>query len=263
MKRIFPFLFALLLLPSLLSAREIVRLTRYDGQPISGVSASHMFRVELIKSSATKAVVEIDSELERYLRFERSSNGVVQVGLNIPRDEQRRLERNNDFWKNKTIKLTLYLPDFDYIHLEDMARLSTSDKFNGTAIEIKAEDMAKITGLDLDAETVNVKAENMATVELVLWAGKTTLKATDMAKINASGECREAYAESSDMAKVKADELRAERATLKAADMAKTSMYVSHYLYARSSDMGSVDYQGNPSQIDLKTPRRTIYNINQ
>ena len=261
MKRFFPLLFALLSVPALLSAREMVRLTRYDGQRIAGVSASHMFEVVLVKSDATKAVVEIDGELESYLRFECKEDGVVRVGLNLPRDVQRRIERNNG-WRNRTLKLTLYLPDFHTIELSDMARLTSSSPFTAEQARIKVEDMAKITNLNLDAEIVTVKAEDMAGVNLTLWADKATLKADDMAKINASGECREAYAESNDMARINANGLKAERATLKAADMAKTSMYVSRWLYARSSDMASIDYTGDPAEIDLKTPRRTVYRVN-
>jgi len=262
MKRFYTILTCLLALPVFLSAAEVVRLTRYDGQVISGVSASNMFKVDLVKSDQTKAVVEIDSDLEQYLRFELKSDGIIAVGLSLPRDVQRRIERNNG-WRDRTLKLTLYLPEITYIKVQDMAQLTTNDSFSGDRIEIKAEDMGKVHRIVLDVTTATVKAADMGMANLTLTADNVTFKADDMAKINVTGKCREAYAESNDMAKINGSEFRTERGTLKASDMAKTSMYVSHYLYARSSDMASVDYKGDPSQIDLKTPRRTIYNINE
>ena len=265
MKRFYTILACLLALPAILSAEEVVRLTRYEGQAISGVSASDMFNVELVKSDQTKAIVEIDSELEEYLRFELKSGGIISVDLNIPSHKRRQLERSfgDRSWNSRTINLTLYLPEITYIKLEDMAKLKTEDSFSTNHIEIKVSDMGKVHGITLNVSTADVKAEDMGVVTLALTADQVTLKADDMAKINITGESREAYAESNDMAKINGSEFRTERGTLKAADMAKTSMFVSYYLYARSSDMASVDYKGEPSQIDLKTPRRTIYNINE
>lgn len=266
MKRFYTILACLLALPAFLSAAEIVRLTRYDGQAISGVSAGDMFNVELVKSDQTKAVVEIDSEVEQYLHFELKSGGIISVDLKIPQQERRRLQgwinegRNRI---NRTIKLTVYLPEIHYIKLKDMATLKTQDHFSSDRIEIKTEDMGKIHGITLNVTTATVKAEDMAQVNLALTADQATFKADDMAKINVTGESREAFAESNDMARINGSEFKTDRGTLKASDMAKTSMFVSYYLYARSSDMASVDYKGEPSQIDLKTPRRTIYNINE
>ena len=262
MKRILPLLLVLISIPALLSAREVVRLTRYGGQEITGISAAHMFQVELVKTDQTRAVIEIDSDLEQYLRFTLKPDGIVEVDLNIPKGEQRRIERILD-WNKRTLKLTVYLPEFRFIKLGDMARLTVNDQFNGDQVEIKAEDMAKITRLDLDAESITVRADDMASLNLTLWCGTLNAKANDMAKVTLRGQAREAYAESNDMANIKAEDFKAEEATLKAADMAKASMYVSRYLYARSSDMAAVSYTGNPPQIDLKTPKRTIYRVNQ
>ena len=77
------FVFALLLVGSVASAQtRMVRLTRYEGWPITGVSASgafDAFDVWLIRSDETRAVVEINEQLEPMLRFEIDSCGVVHV----------------------------------------------------------------------------------------------------------------------------------------------------------------------------------------
>ena len=65
------FVFVLLLVGSVASAQtRMVRLTRYEGRSITGVSASGAFDVRLIRSDETRAVVEIDERHEPMLRFE-------------------------------------------------------------------------------------------------------------------------------------------------------------------------------------------------
>lgn len=65
---------AVFLLPATLSAKEVVRLTSFQGERITGVSAGSAFHVELVQvnqQSQTKSVIEIDKTLEPYLRVER------------------------------------------------------------------------------------------------------------------------------------------------------------------------------------------------
>ena len=101
--------------------RQIVRLTRYDGQTITGVAAEDMFRVELIKSDRTRVVVELDTDLEHYLRLERGAGGVVSVKLDIPASERWRFSRNNG-WRGRTLKMTVYLLGIQSIELKDNPR---------------------------------------------------------------------------------------------------------------------------------------------
>ena len=101
------FVFVLLLVGSVASAQtRMVRLTRYEGRSITGVSASGAFDVRLIRSDETRAVVEIDERHEPMLRFEIDTCGVVHVGMDGGvRIDSRHAKR----------RLYLYLSDLAYI----------------------------------------------------------------------------------------------------------------------------------------------------
>lgn len=101
------FVFVLLLVGSVASAQtRMVRLTRYEGRSITGVSASGAFDVRLIRSDETRAVVEIDERHEPMLRFEIDTCGVVHVGMDGGvRIDSRHAKR----------RLYVYLSDLAYI----------------------------------------------------------------------------------------------------------------------------------------------------
>ncbi len=248
----------LLLAPAAAQAqREIVRLTRYDGQTITGVEAGDTFKVELIRSDRARAVVEIDADLERYLRFERRSDGTVSVKVVIPDSERRHIDRKHD-WNRRTLKMTVYLPEIQSIHLKDMTHLTSNDAFTTTAVRIRAGDMCRINLTQLTADDVSIELGDMSHASLSVQAGTVTAKVNDMSVLTLNGNSREVNASVNDMSSFTGLDLKAERANVEVSDMSKASVYVTEYLYGRSGDMSSIRYEGNPRQIDLKTPTRTI-----
>ncbi len=260
MKKIIPLIALFCLLPAALSAREIVRLTRYEGSRITGVSAEHMFHVELVKSDQTQAVVEVDAELERYLRFELTGDGTVAVSLNIPERERQRLElQARDFWKNRTIRLTVYLPELQYLALSDMVHLKSADAFTGGEVTIRVEDMSRLESLELTANSVDLRCEDMSKATLSCTTETLNASANDMSKIELNGSARRAKVSSNDMSGISGNRFTVERGEIEAHDMAKASLHVTRSLYLRSSDMGSATYTGDPASVDIKTPRRTEY----
>jgi hypothetical protein len=260
MKKIALLLTFLCLLPASLSAAEIVRLTRYENVRITGVDAEHMFRVELVKSDQTRAVVEIDAELERYLRFELAGDGTVEVSMEIPDAERRRLERQvRDYWKSRTLRLTVYLPEIQNISLSDMSRLKTGDAFAGDRVTIRVEDMSRLETLRLTATDVDLRCSDMSKASLDCTVTTLNAAANDMSKIDLNGSACEAKVNSNDMSVISGNGLTTERGEIEAHDMAKASLHVTRSLYLRSSSMGSASYTGNPPSVDIRTPRKTEY----
>lgn len=260
MKKLYPVLIAaFLLVPLSLSAKEVVRLTRYAGETITGVNASHMFQVTLVKSNEARAVVEVDPDIEQFLRFERNSDGVVRVDMQVPRMEERRFQRNLDnFWKGKTLKLTLYLPEIESIRLSSMATLTTDDTFTGKNVNIRVESMGKLRNLDLRADSLDIRCEDMGSAIVTAQLSKLTARASGMGKIVLSGSADHGYAKSDDMGKIDGDRFHVRRGEIHAWSMGRSSLYVQETLILRSSDMGKANYKGSPSDIDIRTPRRTV-----
>ena len=148
------FVFVLLLVGSVASAQtRMVRLTRYEGRPITGVSASgafDAFDVWLIRSDETRAVVEINEQLEPMLRFEIDSCGVVHVGMDGIR-----------------------VNDLTYIRASGASDVDCVGLFESGDVRIELGGASDLRGLELAA------------------AGVVSIEARESSDIDASVRCRE------------------------------------------------------------------------
>lgn len=259
MKRLFLLSILLFLAAAPLSARRpLVRLTRYEGAAITGVEARHLFRVDLVRSEQTRAVVEVDTELEQYLRFELTDDGTVVVDLDLPEGERRRFDdRVRDTWHGRTLHLTLYLPELHRVALSDMSRLTAEGAFTGGEVALSTRDMSRIDSLDLAADSVVLRCTDMSRAVLRCRTERLDAEAGDMARIELTGSAPAARVEARDMAGITGDDFTAERGEIEARDMARASLHVTGSLYLRSRDMGRARYTGDPARVDLQTPQRT------
>lgn len=158
------FVFVLLLVGSVASAQtRMVRLTRYEGRPITGVSASDAFDVWLIRSDETRAVVEINEQLEPMLRFEIDSCGVVHVGM-----DGIRVDIHDVRWR-----LYLYLNDLTYIRASGASDVDCVGLFESGDVRIELGGASDLRGLELAA------------------AGVVSIEARESSDIDASVRCRE------------------------------------------------------------------------
>ncbi|WP_302802834.1 GIN domain-containing protein [Alistipes ihumii] len=161
------FVFVLLLVGSVaLAQTRMVRLTRYEGWPITGVSASgafDAFDVWLIRSDETRAVVEINEQLEPMLRFEIDSCGVVHVGMDGIRGDIHDVR-----WR-----LYLYLNDLTYIRASGASDVDCVGLFESGDVRIELGGASDLRGLELAA------------------AGVVSIEARESSDIDASVRCRE------------------------------------------------------------------------
>lgn len=158
------FVFVLLLVGSVASAQtRMVRLTRYEGRSITGVSASGAFDVRLIRSDETRAVVEIDERHEPMLRFEIDSCGVVHVGMDGIRGDIHDVR-----WR-----LYLYLNDLTYIRASGASDVDCVGLFESGDVRIELGGASDLRGLELAA------------------AGVVSIEARESSDIDASVRCRE------------------------------------------------------------------------
>lgn len=174
---------SLLFSPACLLAGENIRDVRYENESITGVSASAAFQVELIQSDRTKAVLEIDEELQPYLRFSRDESGVVSVGVGalwnrMSKREQREFSRIMRI--DRTMKLTLYLPHVNAIQLSGTSRLTASDAFSGDSINIRLSGSSSLPELEISGATLKMECSGSSTASL-------TVHLSDDLQVSASG----------------------------------------------------------------------------
>lgn len=118
---------------------QMVRLTRFEGKPITGISVSSAFDVELIRSDKTYAVVEINAALEDALQFE-LNDGVVTIGL---RNTGRRWGEGNKY------RARVYLSELTSLRGSGAVDIHCSGEFESRASEIHLSGAADMDNLVL------------------------------------------------------------------------------------------------------------------
>lgn len=156
--------------------RQMYRVTRFEGQPITGVSASVGFRVEVNESARTSVRVEIPAEWQDRLICEISPEGVVRLGIDT---EGLRNFRGHD------LKAVVNLGKVDVMKASTGAKITCSGSFTGGDAEISASTGSTIGGLALKASGANIKITTGASIKgLRLDAGKVTVESSTGASLS-------------------------------------------------------------------------------
>lgn len=146
--------------------RQMYRVTRFEGQPITGVSASVGFRVEVNESARTSVRVEIPAEWQDRLICEISPEGVVRLGIDT---EGLRNFRGHD------LTAVVNLGKVDVMKASTGAKITCNGSFTGGNAEISASTGGMVSGLTLTASGVGIKVSTGASVkDLHIVAGQVT-----------------------------------------------------------------------------------------
>ncbi len=177
-KTLFALTAAILLAPATLLAQQTTTRTWFEGERITGVAAASGFQVTLVNSDRTRAVVEVDRDLERYVRVE-IDGGVVSVGIrSLNNRERREFDRLFNSRRSITKKMTLYLPTLNTIRLSSSSSLTTSDSFPGRDLDILTSGSGAIHGeLRVSSERVKLQCSSASRVENLILGSTRDLTA--------------------------------------------------------------------------------------
>lgn len=135
---------------------NMIRLTRFAGRNISGVSASSGFRVEVRESSSTSVEIVMPAEWQQYLTCELTSDGVVQLGL-----DTRRLSGSKGLRINKgQLTAVVSLPKFSQLKCSIGAVIRCTGNFKGGAVQLRASSGGMVDGLSLKASEALIDASS-------------------------------------------------------------------------------------------------------
>lgn len=179
MKKLFSLVLTVLALSmgTVSAETQMVRLTRFEGMHLTGVSASNAFQVEIIPSGETKVVVEVPAEYERFLILEMSSSGVVRLGLEA--------KGRNLNLKNRSLRAKIYLTNLREIKASSAASITTSGLFETESLLLDASSAGGIHGLNVKtAGRVSVSANSAARVSGIIHAGTLKLDASSASGID-------------------------------------------------------------------------------
>ena len=262
---------ALMLVSCAVLAQNTTTMTRFEDQRITGVDASSAFDVVLVKSDRTRAVVEIQRDLEPYVKISRDAAGVVSISLRDV-DNRRWRDFNRLPEKERIIRLTLHLPTISTIRLSGAADLSSSDSFNCENVDIQLTGASDIKG-SLAIASTNVKLQcsgasdaslNLpATRNLVVVASGASdieISATGLtySRISVSGasdleirgDGQRGEWTASGASEIKGDRFAAKKLSVTASGASSARVNVSGTLTARASGASSIRYAGKPAKIN-------------
>lgn len=166
----------LLCIPRLHAQDNAVRLTRFEGQRITGIISNCGFDIQLTQGSNTGATVEINRELEKYLDFS-LENGILSIVL-----KNDKKQRNFGDWLNnyRLRRATVTVSALDKISVSSSARITASGTFTGKNVSLRASSSSWING-------VNVQSDGGASVSLSSSAGIQSLNLTATGNIEVKG----------------------------------------------------------------------------
>jgi hypothetical protein len=161
---------------SVVLAQSTTSKSHFEGQTITGVEVSSIFEVTLVKSNQTRAVVEVERDIEPYVRISRDGAGIVSIGVrDLHGSEQRAWNRltNN---RKVTMRLTLYLPGINTIRMSGVTALSTADVFTGQNLDILMSGVSKIRGrFDVTSAQAKLQVSGVSEIEDMVLPSTTDL----------------------------------------------------------------------------------------
>ncbi len=262
---------AMLLAPASAAAQRVSSSVHFEGERITGISASSAFNVVLVRSSATKATVEVNSELEQYVRVSRSSDGVVSIGMqNVPNSLWRTMNRMAD--RDRVMRLTLHLPTLAIVRLSGATDLTAGDTFSGESVDIQLSGASDIKGtLSLSSPKVKLQCSGASDASLaldgtreltVVTSGASDVSITarrlDYSKIGVSGASDISIEgdgvtgdwTASGASEIHADRFAARDVSINVSGASSARVNASGILTTRTGGASSIRYVGRPERLN-------------
>lgn len=258
--------FAVLTAASLSAQQRLVRLTRYEGERITGVTVSSGFDVYLVQSDETRVVAEISEEIEQRLDLRLDAAGMVHVGLRASGTSFRSLNS-----RNTVLKLTVYLPELTLLKGSGGADIRGTGTFVSGRTTIEVSGGADLESLDVQAgvlrldctggadaslsghaDRLEVKVSGGADAELNVTCGTAEVHVIGGADLSLRGTAEQANMTIGGGADLDAREFAVKRLTVEAGSAGDATVWATDELTVRASSAASVRYRGNPAAFSTQ-----------
>lgn len=246
----------------LFGQQSVVRLTRYESQKISGVSASNAFDVFLVQSDQTKVVVELNQELEERLELGLTPDGIVRVSLSSGRGR---------IAKNTVMKITVYLPELTYLRGSGATTIHASGHFTSSSTEIILSGASDLKSLNLTSTTTKMTCSGASDAWLQGKFDYLEVRASGASDTYLDVTCRDSYFKiegASDMhvkgiantskmtasggSDMKAAEFMVSHLNISVSGASDAKVWATESIEANASSASSVKYKGNPEKYNTK-----------
>ena len=266
MRKFYVFLLAVAVSVPVLSCAQtkMVRLTRYEGKRITGISAAGAFEVELNRDDRGKAVVEIAPEWEERLRFDLTPEGIVKVSV---RSKDGKSLKGNEM-KGK-MKLKVWLPELQSVELAGVCTAVCRGDFKGDRVKIDVTGVSRLWGLNLEAQEAEITCSGVSKADLAVTApqikgkcmgcstlavhaeGRTSeFMAAGPSKLQLSGSAGEARLGAGGVSSVTAEDYKVARLHNVAAGVSHITSWAVDSIVSKAGGTSRIRYRGTPGFVD-------------
>ncbi len=166
--------------------RKMVRLTRFEGVPFTGVSVSSVFNVEIYPSDRTSATVELPADREGRLRFEITADGMLTIGL----DNSGRSGMRGD--EGRYYRAKVYIRDLNRLKASGASDVTLKGHFETSSFRLDCSGASDIEGLDLSVrDDAQIKVSGAADVAGVIRAGSLACQVSGAADLDLNADAAE------------------------------------------------------------------------
>lgn len=242
--------------------QQLVRLTRYENQHISGVDAASAFDIYLVQSHETKVVAEISEELEGRLDLSLGNDGIVRVRLSSGRTN-----------RNSVMKVTVYLPELTYLKASGATTVHSTGVFNSSNAEIILSGASDLKSLNLNTSgkmkvqcsgaangsilsksgTAELQVSGASDLTLNLICGNITLSCAGASDLAITGEADSATMTISGGSDLSAGGFAVRRLDVTASGASDARVWAVDELRAKATSASDLRYKGNPPVFETSS----------
>jgi len=257
----------LFLIPGkVLAKTETVSFTRYENQNISGINVGSSFNIEIIESSNTEAVFEIDAELEKYVKSSLKSGTLTIEVKKLPKNK-----RNNPH-----LKMKLYTPEINKITASGASSIKLNGKFetnkdvkltlSGASkiensnittpkVTINCSGASKLTS-GISATVIRAEVSGASKAELNIDnADNVTLRSSGASNITAKGISKTAKISTSGASSIKAAQLKTEYVNADASGASQAIVHATKSFNGEASGASQIKYGGTPASVKMNSSK--------
>ena len=251
------------------SQQQLIRLTRYDGQHITGVEASSAFDIYLVQSQETKVVAEISEEVEDRLELSLSPDGIVRVRLSSAGQSG----RNRINSRNTVLKVTVYLPELTYLKASGAVTVFSTGIFNSNSSEIILSGAVDVKSLNLNTSgrlkiqasgassgsilgksgTAEIQVSGASDLTLNLICGNITLSCAGASDLTLTGEADSGTMTISGGSDFSASGFAVKRLDITASGASDARVWAIDELRAKATSASDLKYKGNPPVFETSS----------
>jgi len=217
-------------------AQEQTTLTRFEGQPITGIDASGAWQIEFVQGNATKAELTFPKRLEKQLEFT-LHEGQLRLGFygNVR-------AKSDDKFVARVICSSL-----TEVELSGACSLKGIGKFTGDKVEFDLTGAAKVEFTGELTVSREVKIDNSGATKLsaVINTPDLDIELSGASVITLSGESGSGKVDISGAAKANLEDMNIRTLTLDASGAAKLNLNVSELVTGEASGAVKVNIKGN------------------